>query len=202
MGLTEFEFELCLSRLGQHSTCRRAGMPPASRNLVTTAAAAALEAAVMTASGAGSEAMSACTIITPSVAARFVPHCGKSCSICSVSLPARNAKLVSAAGNFNPQQMLCINSRQTIKPSVSMCRLLALRVATDCKADQNSMKGRKKGSRGQDAAEFTSSCSRTLTRGLQFHSLVALSTLGRESSYKAEAFNAPAGTCSRLHAAL
>ena len=133
LGLTEFEFELCLSRLGQHSTCRRAGTPPASRNLVTTAAAAALEAAVMTASGAGSEAMSACTIITPSVAARFVPHCGKSCSICSVSLTARNAKPVSAAGKFNSQQMFCINSRQIIKLS-GMRRLLALRVATDCKA--------------------------------------------------------------------
>lgn len=103
-----------------------------------TAAAAALEAAVMTASGAGSEAMSACTITTPSVAARFVPHCGKSCSICSLSVTAWDAsvKPLELPALFNSQQMLCINSRQTINLVGIACNPLALQVATDLEAAQ------------------------------------------------------------------
>ena len=58
---------------------------------MTTAASAAREAAVMTASGAGSEAMSACTISTPSVAARLVPHCGKTCTYESIRSAMRKA---------------------------------------------------------------------------------------------------------------
>ncbi len=118
-----------------------------------TAAAAALEATVMTASGAGSEAMSDCTIITPSVAAKFVPHCGKSCSICTTSLKAQNvcAKPVSTAGKIQLTANVLYELKADHETQQLHVQALGIASGDRLQGSSNSMKGRQKGNRDKMA---------------------------------------------------